>query len=833
MQLQIPLIRQIDVLLVGGVTGAVALAEQLRREGRGVLLATPYAYLGEDRVGCWEAPLADGTPAGLKASLEDRLLACGASLYYALWPVRPLLDASDRRIAGWVFFSPNGYVAVSAQVVVDATRDGFLPQQAHLWQPGTSLSSRVMRLGVLGGCSEQGGAVTVAMPLVETDVGRLPLCLYERAVQMREGDFREGLRQEARLRLDAWGAGTRLMAPLPSVEGRRCGWDEAEVARAAAPLCRLGQAELPWMLSHSGAEVRRAQEWCVAGRRVARGEEEVTWLDQGPRRHGVRTVGMELSCVAEEDGDYDVVVAGGGASGAHAAIAAAQMGGRVLCVEALSELGGQAMPERADAPYAHWLLESALGAGVEVRFRTTVCGVLMRGHAVCGVALLTDTGVQTLVRTRAVVDATGAARVACAAGAEVLPWCTAEPAPMAAGVAPLTPGQPQAVMADQFLCEGDCEDITRALVQAHAQCRDAFEVAPFPQLRERRGIVGEVTVQPPDVVLERRWDDTVAEAYGCLNGHGFPVHPFSLLCPPDEMRYRLCIPYRAMVPRKVDGVLVTGQGISVQRDAQPALCTPEMLRRLGMASGLAAAMAVRTGVRLRELAPLEVQRRLAVLKVLPLEAAGGAAPPSPERLRLARIFARPDQARREVQARYAKLRDPHDAEVLAFLGDTSGRDALRAMLETADWDAGRDYRDTLSAVSPNTPVDGVIFALRAIGGARKAVLRMAAGLRADAAFSHLRAVSMYFLRWPDIDAAPVLERLLTSPDFSGHAVRTLAEARRGGCAEEREARLKELYVAAALYACDARSARARTVLEAYRDSLETHLSCFAAAQLKE
>jgi len=171
---------------------------------------------------------------------------------------------------------------------------------------------------------------------------------------------------------------------------------------------------------------------------------------------------MEITLEARERENTDVLVAGGGIAGFCAAVAARRAGARVLLVEELGCLGGDATAggvgafcgetrgqgevfdeivarlERVDAvaPYQPYeerearrfdhqvlgyvLQEAAVEAGVEVLLFTQAAAALREGDRVSGVVLSNHSGL-TVVRAGVIVDATGEACVARGAGLPVQP----------------------------------------------------------------------------------------------------------------------------------------------------------------------------------------------------------------------------------------------------------------------------------------------------------------------------------------------------------------------------------------------------------------------------
>ena len=147
------------------------------------------------------------------------------------------------------------------------------------------------------------------------------------------------------------------------------------------------------------------------------------------------------------DGEYDVVVVGGGAAGSAAGIAAARMGCKTLIIERESAMGGLATVGLVNIPLdfrggigeewlkaleqidGHWHRNSdpekhklvldrmVTGAGCAVLYHTQVVDSIVRNGAAVGVVVESKSGRQALLAKR-VVDASGDGDAAAFAGAE-------------------------------------------------------------------------------------------------------------------------------------------------------------------------------------------------------------------------------------------------------------------------------------------------------------------------------------------------------------------------------------------------------------------------------
>jgi 2-polyprenyl-6-methoxyphenol hydroxylase-like FAD-dependent oxidoreductase len=114
-----------------------------------------------------------------------------------------------------------------------------------------------------------------------------------------------------------------------------------------------------------------------------------------------------------------------------------------------------------------------------------------------------------------------------------------------------------------------------------------LETAPQIGVRQTRLLDGEYRVTKEDVLGGRPFGDTVAR------GRNYSV------------------PYRALLPRGVDGLLVAGRCYSATPEAQRMSREIPPCMAMGEAAGAAAALAVRTGVAPRAVAVATLQARLA------------------------------------------------------------------------------------------------------------------------------------------------------------------------------------------------------------------------------
>ncbi len=170
----------------------------------------------------------------------------------------------------------------------------------------------------------------------------------------------------------------------------------------------------------------------------------------------------------------------------------------------------------------------------------------------------------------------------------------------------------------------DPDDLTRAEVRARGQvmqlvaffrryvpgfekCRLAATAAQVG-IRESRRIVGEYVLTRDDVLQARAFDDAIARSAYPIDIHNPSGSGTTTFRPPPGATYE--IPYRCLVPKTVDGLLVAGRCISTTHEALASTRLTPTVMTLGQAAGTAAALAVAAGKRPRGVDPAELRAQL-------------------------------------------------------------------------------------------------------------------------------------------------------------------------------------------------------------------------------
>jgi hypothetical protein len=121
-------------------------------------------------------------------------------------------------------------------------------------------------------------------------------------------------------------------------------------------------------------------------------------------------------------------------------------------------------------------------------------------------------------------------------------------------------------------------------------------------IRDTRKIDAQYNITETDARQQGRFDDTIGIYPEFIDGYG-------VLIIPTTGRY-MHIPYRAMLPKKVKGLLVTGRAIGGDKIAHAATRNMACCAVAGQGAGVAAALAVKAGREVSEVDIAAVQAEL-------------------------------------------------------------------------------------------------------------------------------------------------------------------------------------------------------------------------------
>ena len=664
----------------------------------------------------------------------------------------------------------------------------------------------------------------------------------------------------------------RLLRPLELIDlGARIGAAAAREAAAVGPLVgvRLPGSEL----AADDADATTTAAWDT--REFLTG---VRPIQQWPT---IRQEARNLPVL----GRYDVVVIGGGTGGAPAGIGAAREGAKVLVVEYLHMLGGVGTagyisryhhgnrsgftatvpggtnwrPEQR----AQWWRQTLLDDGADIWFGTIGCGAVVDGDRVVGAVIATPEG-RGVVLADVVIDSTGNADIAAAAGARTDYTDAGEFGMQGTGLPPRRLGANYTNSDFTIVDETDMLDVWHVFVYAKQKYPEAFDQGQLIDTRERRRIIGDFYMTILDQSVGRTYPDTISQALTNYDSHGFSTDPYLMLetQPMSGARFQVDIPYRCLLPAGIEGVLVTGLGISVHRDAVPLVRMQPCIQNQGYAAGLAAATAAREGLALREIDIRAVQQRLVELDYLPEQVVEqeDSLPVSAEEIAAAVLQATESYHAAAIVTFHREealpllreaFRSSEDDKRYAYalmlsllFGDATGAQPLLDKVRAADqWDQGWNYMGMGQSGDALSPLDKAIIALGMTGvpEAVPMILEKAAMLNADVAFSHHRAVAVALERLGDKAAAKPLADLLRMPGMSGHVHDTVHAAKAHdaqyqrylNAVHTRRESLRELLLARTLYRLGDHEGIGAATLRAYTTDLRGHLARHARAMLDE
>lgn len=603
--------------------------------------------------------------------------------------------------------------------------------------------------------------------------------------------------------------------------------------------------------------------------------------------NGTRPTYQGLPVVASPErslpilGSYDVVVAGGGTGGAPAGIGAARKGARTLVLEYQDHLGGVGTqglistyyhgyrkgftvevdtsikemggPKRKGGwnPVAKrelWRRE-IVAAGGEIWFSTLACGAVVKDGKVTGVIVATPQG-RGVVLAGTVVDSTGNSDIAIAAGADFISTSADHVAMQGTGLSPRRLGTGYRNTDYSFADESDPVDQWRMIVAARKKYRDSYDLSSFIDTRERRRIVGDAYISPLDIINQRSWHDTISLHQSNFDTHGYTVHPIFLIDFPDKKSMTAPVPYRALLPKGIDGILVTGLGISAHRDSMPILRMQPCIQNQGYAAGVAAATISKKGIPTRSLDIKSLQEHLVEIGSLPesMLKASDSGPANDDLIAqavtsviqgyrgLAILLEEKEKALPLLREAFKKSDQPEQqaiyANILGMLGDSGGASVLMEMVGTQDWDEGWNFRGMGQFGGSISQLDSHIIALGLSGAAEglPKIIEKVKSLDETKEFSHHRAVAMALEAQRDPSSAQPLAELLSQEGMSGYAITNIGESERQ---EQRSEPLREIILARALYRCGDHEGLGEKILHQYENDLRGLFAQHAHAILKE
>ncbi|MBN1147106.1 MAG: FAD-dependent oxidoreductase [Anaerolineales bacterium] len=169
----------------------------------------------------------------------------------------------------------------------------------------------------------------------------------------------------------------------------------------------------------------------------------------------------------------------------------------------------------------------------------------------------------------------------------------------------------------------DPEQLTQAEIQGRAQAlacqrflqaylpgfEDSYLLSLSTQVgvRESRRIIGDYRLTKEDVLQARHFSDGIARCAWPVEEH-CPETGVRVEYLPEGQAYD--IPYRCLLPQRVQGLLVAGRCLSAEHDAHASARVMAQCMAMGQAAGIAASLAVRDRVAPRDVNISELQAQL-------------------------------------------------------------------------------------------------------------------------------------------------------------------------------------------------------------------------------
>ena len=564
----------------------------------------------------------------------------------------------------------------------------------------------------------------------------------------------------------------------------------------------------------------------------------------------------------------DTLVIGAGTGGGPAGIAAARHGAKTLVCEYLYVEGGvqtdgligyyyfgnrigftkeidegtRALGSVFPQAKSEWYRSEQRKAGAEIWFGAFANGVVTDGTRVIGVVIVMEDGTRGLVTCQNAIDATGNAELPAMAGLDTEFITDDELSVQGVGQAQNTMGVAYANSDIGFLDDTDATDVFYFALRSRLSLPEGtWDQAQVLNSRERRRLIGAFYMSAQDVVNNRTYPDTITRTYSNFDSHGQTRDDLFFIQDPGHQPMYVNLPYRCLLPKTLEGLLVTGLGISAHRDAMPILRMQPDVQNQGYAAGTAAAMAVKNGTTVRAIDVKALQAHLVEKEILRTEdtTTSDSFPLSDETLRQATVDLKDDYKGLPILMTDRARALPYllgawqTAEgegkfiyghVLALLGQSEGAAQLLAKFEAMDWDKGWNYRGMGQFNRSVSWVDSYAIAL---GHAKyrpavPALIAKANQLTEKSEYSHFRAIAKALEELGDASAAPALANVLKRSGIAGHWQTMGSEPpvipgyKNVAGDWERTLSLREICIARALYRLgDTPDGLGRKTLEAY------------------
>ncbi|HSI15504.1 MAG TPA: FAD-dependent oxidoreductase [Chthoniobacter sp.] len=306
---------------------------------------------------------------------------------------------------------------------------------------------------------------------------------------------------------------------------------------------------------------------------------------------------------------------------------------------------------------------------LRVLYHSSACGVEMDGQRIAAVLVANKAGI-TRVRAKQVIDCTGDADIAAWAGAPTDKGAELQPLtlhfrignvkkapdmskncrialekahehgelPMYYGPGVMFMFAEDEIYVHGVRVPGDASDpveLTRAEMQGRSDAWAMFEAwkrdvpgfedsyfitsGPFIGVRETRRIIGQHVLAEDEIMATKTFDDAIATGCWYLDVHPNKITTGAANAVPKQQPAPYDIPYRSLLPKNVENLLVAGRCHSTTRLAQSSTRVTVTAMALGEAAAVAAALAVQGGTSPLKIDGRDVRKRLRTQNAGPVQ----------------------------------------------------------------------------------------------------------------------------------------------------------------------------------------------------------------------
>ena len=353
---------------------------------------------------------------------------------------------------------------------------------------------------------------------------------------------------------------------------------------------------------------------------------------------------------------FDVIVCGVGTAGSLAALFCAENGLSVLGVEKFSCVGGThtacgvsghyfgcpggryekleqeivAFTKRytcTPAESRKFLIEQALcEQGAEILYESSVCGVYLEDNSVIGLRVLTSRGIMEY-GARIVLDCTADAYVAAMAGCktECGRKIDGQTQPYTLGALAFNGARYYYTNTDfgrmnQFdqwaLSEAILFSRSYKMEEGHKGLTLICQ-APLMGIREGRRIIPEETVRLEDVFADKQTQTPMFYSYSDLDKHGWDIAfdgetlgDWAIGANLGAYNVTVAVPYKAILPKDYDGILVPCRALGVDRDISSCVRMNLDMKKVAEVAAEWASLAIKQGKKLREVPYAQLREQL-------------------------------------------------------------------------------------------------------------------------------------------------------------------------------------------------------------------------------